>query len=222
MVSYVVSQIGVSVDKTMNQLWTLNTQQVTSRSVGNILYLPSLDDMEWDRTDWEHKNNPINNLHAHVWNVLRQPPSKSSQLEKVAAHNHERAKKLFEDLVKKMTPADVKSAQYKQGIDVFSNRNNFLASLMGAVNTYQGYSALQPAQTAFIHSTILKMGQRQFPDDVAKILDCYKKVELAKAHEDVPFTYDEATVKRVMLSGLYKKPVEKPKVDLANAVALPF
>lgn len=213
--SYVVATLYPSPDKSdPNNLWQVRLTQVTSRSIGNQIQVSILPEVDWNTMDWERKNMVIMNLADSVWQVLGAPVSKSQQLTNTADANLSRAVVLFKQLVEKMLTDDHKRAQFTTGLPAFRDRQTFLAAIGGASGQYSSYNNRPPSHAAFMHELVLKSAQRQYPGDVAEILECYKKVKQAETMEEVPFTWDQKVVRAVMQSRLFTKPSAPAEVML--------
>lgn len=220
MVSYLITTITVSVDRAANTYWDASTQQVTSRSINNVINLERAASSLWSNEDlWEEKNNVIETFANAAVNEMARKPGASDALVNVVSANIDRSNRLFKALLAKLVSDDpsIKDAVMSQGVERFQNRATFLAGLHGAQSQYDHYTCFNPTQSAYINQLILKTAQRKYPDDVAKILECWKKVEAAKEYEAKPFDYDLEYCKTLLRSKKFTKPTKK-----ADEVVLPF
>lgn len=214
MVSYLVSTVDARPNKLDGTLWDVTTQQVTSRSISNVIYIDGLRESEWGSPAlWEYENNVITALSDRLVNVMRQKPSKSEALEQVINANARRSTELFNGLLSKMARDDASTADAAwPHPDKFVNKGVFLTSVGGVTGNYNSYSAYPPRETALINSLVLKAARAKYPKDVERILDCYRKVEQAKAMEEKPFEYDLEHVAKLVKSKLRTKPTSKAEV----------
>jgi hypothetical protein len=220
MVSYIVTTLTVSIDRAANSYWEATTQQVTSRSINNVLNLERAESSMWSNPDlWEDKNNVIDSFSGQAIHELVRKPGASDALVSVVSANIDRSNRLFKALLAKLVSDDpsIKDAGLSQGVDRFKNRATFLAGLHGAQSQYDHYTCFNPMQSAYVNQLILKTAQRKYPEDVAKILECWKKVEAAKEYEAKPFDYDIEHCKTLLKSKKFTKPTKK-----ADEVVLPF
>ena len=228
MVSYVISEVQIQVDKFTNSFWNVSTSQVTSRSIGSYIEASEIDRVIWPievdgkildddptGTSWKDRNGLIDKLAHDAVTVLKQKPKDSDQLQKTAVANKALAAKLYKELLNKMTPAEFKGVSgTNDPLETFRDRNMFMANIVGGGSQYDWYSPFTPSQNATVTQLVLKVGMRDHPDHVAKILDCFKKVEKAKSYEEKPFEYDPAWVSKILSEDKFAKPVAKVEVIL--------